>query len=84
MTLFLLSISKEGDLLVPNLNENNIRKLETEGKTVMILAQKKQLVGFIAVMDTIKKNSIDAIKEFKKLGLKYVYRVYRRSISRIK
>lgn len=34
----------------------NIEKLETEGKTVMLLAVNKNLVGLIAVSDTLKKS----------------------------
>lgn len=46
-----------------------IHKLESEGKTVMLLADKK-LLGFIAVADTIKPTSKEAILMLKKLGIK--------------
>lgn len=47
-----------------------IENLESEGKTVMILANDKAPIGFIAVADTIKPTSIDAIDRLKKMGIK--------------
>lgn len=47
-----------------------IENLESEGKTVMILANEKTPIGFIAVADTIKPTSIDAIDRLKKMGIK--------------
>ena len=43
--------------------------LETEGKTVMLLANEQELLGFIAVADTIKPTSLEAIARMKTLGL---------------
>lgn len=59
------------------LEENNIalkmkasvENLESEGKTVMFLANETELIGFIAVADTIKTTSLEAITRMKKLGL---------------
>ena len=45
-----------------------IEELETQGKTVMILAD-KQIIGFIAVADTIRETSAEAVKQLQKLGL---------------
>ncbi len=47
-----------------------IRELEKQGKTVMMLSDSKKLLGIIAVADTIKPSSPDAIKQLKKLGIK--------------
>jgi len=46
-------------------HEDDIRKLENEGKTVMILIIDKKLKGALAVADVIKKESIEAIKTLK-------------------
>lgn len=46
-------------------HESNIAKLESEGKTVMILIVDKKLKGVLAVADVLKKESIDAIKALK-------------------
>jgi len=43
--------------------EERISNLENEGKTVMILAVDEKIVGLIAVADTLKEFSIDAVKK---------------------
>ncbi len=47
-----------------------INTLEEEGKTVMMLAEGKKLLGFIAVADTIKEDSADAVKLLQKMKIK--------------
>jgi Cu+-exporting ATPase len=49
--------------------KDTIEKIEEQGKTVMILADKK-ILGLIAVADPIKDSSKEAIVKLKKLGLK--------------
>ena len=49
--------------------ENNISKLENEGKTVMILVVDKIVRGALAVADVLKKESIEAIQALKKNGI---------------
>lgn len=49
--------------------EAQVMSLEKEGKTVMVLAQNNAAVGIIAVADTIKKTSKEAVAELKKLGI---------------
>ena len=48
--------------------ENKIQKLEEEGKTVMLIAADKKLVGLVAVADTLKENSREAIKKLHEMG----------------
>lgn len=43
-------------------HENEIKKLEDEGKTAMILAVGKEIKGVLAVADVIKTESVEAIK----------------------
>lgn len=45
--------------------EADIRKLESEGKTVMILVVDKKIKGALAVADVVKKESIEAIRTLK-------------------
>ena len=45
--------------------EEKIKKLEGEGKTVMVLVVDKQIKGALAVADVLKKESIEAIKILK-------------------
>ena len=49
--------------------ERKIRKLEEGGKTTMILASDKEVLGLIAVADTLKENTIEAIQQLQKRGL---------------
>ncbi|MFH1770776.1 MAG: heavy metal translocating P-type ATPase [archaeon] len=48
---------------------DSIEKLESEGKTVMVLSDRKKLLGIIAVADPIKKSSKIAIEKLQKMGL---------------
>lgn len=53
-------------------NENKIKSLEGEGKTVMMLSIDGQFAGIIAVADTIKDSAKEGIEKLKKLGIKSV------------
>lgn len=46
----------------------DLDKLENEGKTVMFLAKDNQLIGLVAVRDTLKEFSKDAIDRLKAIG----------------
>lgn len=50
--------------------KSEIPLLEEQGKTVMILAERKKILGAIAVADEIKEDSPEAIRRLKQLGLK--------------
>ncbi len=63
--------------LVPNLKltdatEQSLHKLENEAKTAMLVFVNKKVVGIVAVADTIKEDSITAIKQLEAMGLKTV------------
>ena len=49
--------------------KNSKNKLEDAGKTVMLAAVNKAVIGLIAVADTIKENSKLAVEEIKKMGI---------------
>ncbi|MBI5414240.1 copper-translocating P-type ATPase [Candidatus Peregrinibacteria bacterium] len=49
--------------------ERKIVKLEEKGKTVMILASKSEILGCIAVADTVKETSKEAITKLIRMGL---------------
>jgi P-type Cu+ transporter len=51
---------------------NRITTLESEGKTVMMLAHDGSLMGLIAVADTLKPSSKDAVARLKKMGLSVI------------
>jgi Cu+-exporting ATPase len=52
--------------------EPEAEKLENQGKTAMILAQENKVVGAVAVADTLKKNTKEAIEVLKKMGLRMI------------
>jgi Cu+-exporting ATPase len=52
--------------------EQRISALESEGKTVVLVALERKILGLIAIADTLKATTPDAVKGFKKLGLKVV------------
>jgi P-type Cu+ transporter len=49
-------------------DESGIKELEEQGNTVMLLAYGKKLVGIVAVADTLKEYSKEAVSELKKMG----------------
>lgn len=49
-----------------------IEKLETEGKTVMMIALDKKLAGFIAVADTLKDSAKEGVKALQDKGIEAV------------
>jgi P-type Cu+ transporter len=52
--------------------ERNMAKLESDGKTVMIVAEGSEILGLIAVADTVKDSSPAAVSELRKLGVETV------------
>lgn len=53
------------------LDDVNI-EVESSGSSLVYVAQKNTLIGLIAVADTIKKDSREAVKSFRRLGLRVV------------
>ncbi|MBQ4467359.1 MAG: heavy metal translocating P-type ATPase [Firmicutes bacterium] len=48
---------------------NRADKLSEEGKTPLLFLKDSQLLGIIAVADTIKQDSVEAIAQLKKMGI---------------
>jgi len=49
--------------------EDEMRRLEDEGKTAMLVAVDGELLGLLAVADTLKDDAVAAVRELKALGL---------------
>ncbi len=49
--------------------ERKMKKLEEAGKTAMILATDKEILGIIAVADTLKESSAKAVADLQKMGV---------------
>jgi Cu+-exporting ATPase len=52
--------------------EQLLQKIESQGKTAMLLAVDKKLAGIIAVADTLKEHSSAAVKELQSLGKRVI------------
>ena len=52
--------------------EDRIKAFEEDGKTAIILALDKEIAGVIAVADTLKANSSEAVAELKKEGIEVI------------
>jgi Cu+-exporting ATPase len=57
---------------IPEGFDERISALELEGKTAVLVAAGGQMAGVIAIADTIKDTTRDAITEFKKMGVRIV------------
>lgn len=52
--------------------ETNMQRLEEQGKTAMIIAIEGKVQGIIAVADTLKESSAEAVARLKKLGIETI------------
>ncbi len=52
--------------------EETLSKLENEGKTVMILALNRRIVGIIAVADTLKEYTVETVDKLKGMGIEVI------------
>ena len=60
----------EFNAVISDFAEDETRKLEAEGKTVMLISYGSELIAAIAVADNIKDDSKEAIYNLKKMGIK--------------
>jgi Cu+-exporting ATPase len=49
--------------------EEEMRRLEDEGKTAMLVSVDGELLGLLAVADTLKEDAVAAVRELRELGL---------------
>ena len=61
-------IEDVGMFLAPEI-ENRAAALEFEGKTLLFLANQKELLGIVAVADTLKESAAKSVELLKKIGL---------------
>jgi len=52
-----------------DLMERDLKRLEEEAKTAMLVASDGRIAGIIAVADTLKEDSVQAIRELEKMGI---------------
>ncbi|MEK2645699.1 heavy metal translocating P-type ATPase [Bdellovibrio sp. BCCA] len=53
-----------------SLNQELMHKLESQGQTVMVLANNERILGYVAVADKIRESSKAAISDIQKRGIK--------------
>ncbi len=63
-------IEKKANISISQKNE--IDRLSSEGKTPLLFASDEKLLGIIAVADTLKDDSIEAINQLKTMGIRVV------------
>ncbi|CUH95544.1 putative membrane protein [Propionispora sp. 2/2-37] len=51
---------------------NDLENLQRQGKTVMLMGNAEQICGLIAVADTLRANSIEAIQALHQTGMQHV------------
>src|SRR5690606_7536983 len=49
--------------------EPEMRAFEEDGKTAMLVAYEKKIIGIVAVADTLKENSREAVETLAKIGI---------------
>ncbi len=52
--------------------EDKMVKLEEDGKTAMIIAVNNKLAGIVAVADTLKKESFEAVQQLNQMGIEVI------------
>lgn len=66
-----INLMKENNINIGKITDQS-EKLSKEGKTVLYFADEKEILGLIAVADTIKQTSYKAIEELKKKNIEVV------------
>jgi Cu+-exporting ATPase len=61
-------ITEEAGLAIAKI-DRKLKKLEEQGKTVMLLATPTEIIGAVAVADTVKETSRAALDKLTKMGL---------------
>lgn len=56
--------------VLTSVEEEKISRMEKEGKTVMILSSKEEILGLIAVADTLKDSGLSALEKIRQKGIK--------------
>jgi Cd2+/Zn2+-exporting ATPase len=56
--------------LTTEFSEEQVKKLQNEGKTVVLVGNEKEIIGVIAVMDKIREDTIESIKRLRRMGMR--------------
>jgi P-type Cu+ transporter len=64
-----LALMRKEKIYMSNSVMRQIQALENDGKTAVILAEGRKILGLIAIADVIRDTSSDAIKKLKSMGI---------------
>lgn len=67
-----IELMEDNDITIREEDKQSIADLSDQGKTPLLVAQGQKLIGIIAVADTLRKETKQAIAELKALGLKTI------------
>jgi len=67
-----IELMEDNDIAIREEDKQSIADLSDQGKTPLLVAQGQRLIGIIAVADTLRKETKQAIAELKALGLKTI------------
>lgn len=63
---------REKNIVVSRQVDNQVRQFASEGKTPLIFANEQQALAVLAVADSVKPTSYEAVREFARLGIRTV------------
>jgi Cu+-exporting ATPase len=52
--------------------EKEFKRLQSEAKTAVVVAVNGKVIGIAAIADTLKEDTVDAVRELKEMGLKTI------------
>jgi Cu+-exporting ATPase len=67
-----IGLMEDNDITIQEEDRQAVADLSDQGKTPLLVAQGQKLIGIIAVADTLRKETKQAIAELKALGLKTI------------
>jgi Cu+-exporting ATPase len=67
-----IELMEDSDITIQEEDRQAVADLSDQGKTPLLVAQGQKLIGIIAVADTLRKETKQAIAELKALGLKTI------------
>lgn len=63
---------KEQNIVIPTKVEEMLVRLQTQGKSVMLVARDHQLIGLIGIADVVKETTALSMQQFKQMNLQLV------------
>lgn len=67
-----IELMVEHGIQISQMRREELAKLSDQGKTPLLVAKNQELLGIIAIADTLRKETRQALAELKELGLKTV------------